>query len=317
MKIFITGAAGFIGFHLSKKLLNENFDVFGIDNFSRYYDVKLKKDRIGILSSYDNFIFNETDITDKVSLNEAFKKFQPQRVINLAAQPGVRYSLVNPHIYMDTNLVGFLNVLELCKDYKVEGIVYASSSSVYGSNEKVPFNVDQRVMNPISLYGATKRSNELLAHSYSHIYNLPTTGLRYFTVYGPWYRPDMGMFKFVKNILNNKSIDVYNDGKMRRDFTYIDDIIDGTVSALNKNYDFEIFNIGNSRSEELMDLISLIEKQTGKLAKIKFKPLQPGDMIDTYADISKSREYLDYDPSVDLTEGVPNFINWYREYYEI
>jgi len=317
LKLLITGAAGFIGYHLAHYLLKNNFEVFGIDNISNYYDIKLKKDRLNLLKSYKNFDFIKADIANKEDIQKVFNKYKPQRVINLAAQPGVRYSLTNPHEYMSSNLVGFLNIIELCKDYQVEGLIYASSSSVYGANKKIPFNTAHRAKKPISLYGATKRSNELIAYSYSHLYDLPTTGLRYFTVYGPWYRPDMGIFKFVKKIIKDKKIKLFNEGQMRRDFTYIDDIISGTVSAIRKNYNYEIFNLGNNKTVKLMDLIQIIESNIGKSAMIEFLPLQLGDMVETFADISRSKELLNFKPKTNLDQGIPKFIKWYREYYNV
>jgi len=317
MKYLITGAAGFIGYHLSNKLLSDNNTVIGIDNLNSYYNPDLKKDRIKILKSFDNFCFKKVDICDKKSLKSIFNDFSPQKVINLAAQPGVRYSLINPQAYMNSNLVGFLNVIELCKDNNVEGLVYASSSSVYGDNESKPFSVNDRVNKPISLYGATKRANELIAYSYSSLYGINTTGLRYFTVYGPWYRPDMAMHIFAKKISNNKPIEVYNNGKMKRDFTYIDDIINGTISALNHNYFCEIFNLGNNKSENLMDVISLVEKGLNKSAIIDYHPIQPGDVKETFADINYSIKKLNFEPKTNIDKGILLFIDWFKEYYNV
>ena len=317
MKYLITGSAGFIGYHLSKKLLEENNEVCGIDNFNDYYDPKLKNNRIKLLKSFNNFSFEKIDICDKLSLKKIFKDFNPQKVVNLAAQAGVRYSLINPDAYVNSNLVGFLNIIELCKDNKIEGLIYASSSSVYGGNSKTPFSVNDTAKKPLSLYGATKRANELIAHSYSHIYGLNTTGLRFFTVYGPWYRPDMGMFIFVYYILDNKPISVFNNGNMWRDFTFIDDIISGTISAIDKNYQYEIFNLGNNKSEKLIDMISIIETTIGKKAVKNFEPLQDGDMITTYADIDYTQEKISFVPKTSIKEGIPSLINWYRKYYDI
>tara|TARA_B100001113_G_scaffold57957_1_gene43571 strand:- start:396 stop:1349 length:954 start_codon:yes stop_codon:yes gene_type:complete len=317
LKLLVTGAAGFIGYHLSKELLKKNNQVFGIDNFSSYYDTKLKKDRLGELKSFNSFEFKELDICDFNSLKNLFKKFNFDKVVNLAAQPGVRYSLINPFEYINSNLVGFVNVIELCKEFKVKGLIYASSSSIYGGNEKIPFNIKDKANTPLSLYGATKRSNELIAHSYSHVYGLHTTGLRFFTVYGPWYRPDMGMYIFIKKIIQDKYISVFNNGNMWRDFTYIDDIISGTMSAIDKNYKYEIFNLGNNKSENLMDMINIIENELGKKAKIKFKSLQDGDMVSTFADISHTIKKIAYNPSTDIKDGIPKLVSWYKEYYNV
>ncbi len=317
MKYLITGAAGFIGYHLSNKLLSDNNTVIGIDNLNDYYTKDLKKDRINLLNSFDNFTFKKVDICDKKSLNNIFKEFSPKKVVNLAAQAGVRYSLINPEAYMNSNLVGFLNLIELCKDNKVEGLIYASSSSVYGENQSKPFSVNDRANKPISLYGATKRSNELIAYSYSKLYGINTTGLRYFTVYGPWYRPDMAINIFANKISNNKPIEVYNNGKMKRDFTYIDDIIDGTISALKENYSCEIFNLGNNKSENLMDVVALIEKGLNKKAIINFHPIQPGDVKETFADINHSKEKLNFQPSTNIDKGIALFIDWFKEYYNV
>jgi len=275
-KILVTGAAGFIGFHLSKSLLEDGYEVLGIDNLNDYYDPKLKHARLDIIRKYPNFRFQKVDIADRESVAKVFVDFAPTKVVNLAAQAGVRYSLTNPYAYMESNLVGFLNIIELCRHTDVEGLVYASSSSVYGSNKKIPFSVDDRVDNPISLYAATKKANELIAHSYSHLYGLHTTGLRFFTVYGPWGRPDMAMYIFADKISKGEPIQVFNNGQMKRDFTYIDDIISGIRASIDKNYQCEVFNLGNHRSEELMYMISLIEKYIGKRALIEFQPMQPG-----------------------------------------
>ena len=312
--ILITGAAGFIGFHLSTSLLSEDYQVIGIDNLNNYYDKNLKLARLEFLESHKNFHFNQIDICEKQQMGEVFKKFNPQIVVNLAAQAGVRYSMENPDAYMDSNLVGFLNVLEQCRHHDVEGLIYASSSSVYGSNKKSPFSVTDPVENPISLYAATKRSNELIAHSYSHLYGLKATGLRYFTVYGPWGRPDMAMYIFADNISKGQPIRVFNNGDMRRDFTYIDDIVDGTRAAIDKNYDYKLFNLGNHRSEKLLDMIGMIETELGKKAIIDFQPMQPGDVKESYADIDLSREKLGYDPQTPICIGIPRFIDWYKEY---
>ena len=315
--ILVTGAAGFIGLHLSKSLLEDGFNVIGIDNLNNYYDVELKKARLKEIVNYKNFVFEEVDITNRSKLKQIFLKFKPIKVINLAAQPGVRYSIENPYAYLDSNLVGFLNIIELCRHNNVKGLIYASSSSVYGNNSKVPFSVEDRVDNPISLYAATKKSNELIASTYSHLYGLNTTGLRFFTVYGSWGRPDMAYYIFTNRIIRNKTIDVFNNGKMKRDFTYIDDIISGLRSAIDKNYKCEIFNLGNSKSENLMDFISLIEKELDIKAKINFRSIQSGDMKETYAEITKSKNMLSYSPKTTLDIGIKKFINWYKNYYQI
>jgi UDP-glucuronate 4-epimerase len=315
MKIIVTGSAGFIGFHLCKSLLDDDYEVLGIDNINDYYDPKLKLARLDQLNSYKNFKFEKVDIADRNSITRSFKLYKPQKVVNLAAQAGVRYSIKNPYAYMDSNLVGFLNIIELCRQNKIEGLIYASSSSVYGANEKTPFSVEDRVDKPIALYGATKRANELIAYSYSHLYGLHTTGLRYFTVYGPWGRPDMAMFIFTQKILSDKPISVFNNGDMQRDFTYIDDIVNGTKAAITKNYKCEVFNLGNQKSEQLMDMIGLIEKELGKKAKINFLTMQPGDVKESYADINKSIEKLVFNPKINIDVGISKFIDWYKKYY--
>lgn len=317
MKLLLTGAAGFIGFHLAKKLLENNYEVFGIDNLNDYYNPRLKKERLKILESYDSFKFEKIDISDKDEISNAFKKFEPTKVVNLAAQPGVRYSLVNPYAYMNSNLVGFLNILELCRHNDVEGLIYASSSSVYGDSKEKPFSTNDSADKPISLYGATKRANELMAHSYSHLYKLNTTGLRFFTVYGPWYRPDMAMYIFAKKIASQEPIDVYNNGKMKRDFTFIDDIIMGTLSAIEKNFPCEIFNLGNSKTENLMDVIMHIENFLDIKAQINFKPIQPGDVLETFANIDRTKLKLGFQPKTNIDTGVKHFTDWFRSYYDI
>ena len=315
MRIIVTGSAGFIGFHLCKSLLDDDYEVLGIDNINDYYDPKLKLARLDQLNSYKNFKFEKVDIADRNSITRSFKLYKPQKVVNLAAQAGVRYSINNPYAYMNSNLVGFLNIIELCRQNKIEGLIYASSSSVYGANEKIPFSVEDRVDKPIALYGATKRANELIAYSYSHLYGLHTTGLRYFTVYGPWGRPDMAMFIFTRKILSDKPISVFNNGDMQRDFTYIDDIVNGTKAAITKNYECEVFNLGNQKSEQLMDMIGLIEKELGKKAKINFLTMQPGDVKKSFADINKSIEKLAFNPKINIDVGISKFIDWYKKYY--
>ena len=314
-KILVTGSAGFIGYHLCKSLLDGDYEVLGIDIINDYYDPKLKHARLDQLAPFKNFTFEKIDIADRKSLTRSFQSFKPNKVVNLAAQAGVRYSLGNPYAYMDANLVGFLNIIELCRHNNVDGLIYASSSSVYGTNEKIPFSVEDRVDNPISLYAATKKSNELMAHTYSHLYGLRTTGLRYFTVYGPWGRPDMAYYLFTDKIENGEPILVFNNGNMKRDFTYIDDIIAGTRSAIHKNYKCELFNLGNHRSEQLMDVVHLIEENLGKKAEIKFLPMQPGDVPESFAEIDKSLEMLRYKPTTNVDVGISKFVDWYNKYH--
>ena len=316
MKTLITGATGFIGFHLTEKLLKNGHEIFGIDNLNNYYDIKLKKNRLSILLSYENFKFEKIDISDKDNLENIFRIYHPHRVINLAAQAGVSYSISNPYSYLDSNLSGFINIVESCRNNNVKSLIYASSSSIYGSNSKIPFAESDRSNKPIALYGATKRANELIAYAYSHLYGIKTTGLRFFTVYGPWYRPDMAMYIFTKRIIEKKTITVYNNGKIKRDFTYIDDIVNGTVSAIEKNYECEIFNLGNNKSEHLMNVIKLIEKQLNIKAKINFKPMREGDMLETFADITKPKKMLNYNPKTNLEDGLPRLVDWYKEYYK-
>ena len=313
-KILVTGSSGFIGMHLCKSLLEDGYQVVGIDNMNDYYDPALKEARLKELYLYDNFKFVMTDISDYPSVETAFKDFEPEKVVNLAAQAGVRYSLENPQAYIQSNVVGFMNILECCRHHQVKGLIYASSSSVYGGNEKIPFSIDDSVDRPISIYAASKISNELMAHTYSHLYGLHTTGLRFFTVYGPWGRPDMAMYIFTEKISNDLPIPVFNYGKMQRDFTYIDDIIDGVKASIDKNFFCEIFNLGNNRCENLMDMIALIEDSLGKKAELNLMDIQPGDVKKTFADIEYSRDKLGYEPTTSITEGIPLFIRWYRDY---
>lgn len=315
--ILVTGSAGFIGFHLSKRLLETGYAVVGVDNLNPYYDVNLKRARLDILKSHDNFSFYQSDIQDLQGLKDIFKEHRVTKICNLAAQAGVRYSLEDPFSYQKSNIEGFLNLLELARKYKVSNFVYASSSSVYGKNRKSPYSVEDRVDNPISLYAATKKANELMAHAYSHLFEIPCTGLRYFTVYGPWGRPDMALFLFTDAILKKRPINVYNYGEMRRDFTYIDDIIDGTIRAIERPVPYEIFNLGNSDSVALLDFIRVIEEELGQEAEKNMMPLQPGDVAETVADIRRSRELLGFNPRTPLREGIRKFISWYREYYGI
>lgn len=316
-KILVTGSCGFIGMNLCKKLLEIGYRVFGIDNLNNYYSVDLKKDRLDKLLEYKNFDYKNINIENYNKLNNVFKKFKPSKVVNLAAQAGVRYSIINPRAYIKSNLVGFNNILECSKNNHVQGLIYASSSSVYGANEKIPFSVDDRVDKPISLYAATKKSNELMAYSYNHLFGLKSTGLRYFTVYGPWGRPDMAMFIFVNKILKNKKIEIFNYGKLERDFTYIDDIVDGTISAINNNYECEIFNLGNSKTHNISEVLKIIEKKLNKKANIVFKEAQLGDVVKTNADINYSLKKLNFRPKIPIKIGIERFIEWFRNYYNI
>ena len=318
MKILVTGAAGFIGFHLSKKLLELGISVVGLDNLNPYYDVTLKQSRLKVLQDAEgDFEFFQLDLCDYDELNALFQKTKPNKVCNLAAQAGVRYSIQNPFTYQKSNLEGFLNILECCRHHEVENLVYASSSSVYGKNEKFPFSVEDNVDHPISLYAATKKANELMAHTYSHLYGIPTTGLRFFTVYGPYGRPDMALFLFTRAILAGEPIKVFNHGKMERDFTYIDDIVSGVIASLEKNYNYEVFNLGNNKMVQLNHFIECIEKSLGQEAVKNYMPIQPGDVPKTCADIDHSIEKLGYDPKTTIEVGVERFIDWYREYYQV
>lgn len=333
MTILVTGAAGFIGMHLSKRLLEQGYEVVGIDNLNDYYDPTLKKARLTELNKYDHFTFIKLDLVDKEGILELFNKFSFTYVIHLAAQAGVRYSLQNPHAYVDSNLVGFVNILEACRHYPVRHFIYASSSSVYGANQKMPFSTSDNVDHPVSLYAATKKANELMAHTYSHLYGIPTTGLRFFTVYGPWGRPDMAYFSFTKNILEGKPIKVFNHGNMRRDFTYIDDIVEGMARLLDKppvsnpNWDrmspdpsssyapYKIYNIGNNQPVKLLDFIKTLESLIGVKAKMEFLPMQPGDVEATYADIDDLQKAVGFHPSTSIEDGLRKFVEWYRSYY--
>jgi UDP-glucuronate 4-epimerase len=318
MKILVTGTAGFIGFHLAKLLLEKGDEVVGIDNFNDYYDVSLKEDRDKILEEYGNFKLYRLNISNLKELKKVFQDNKFDKVCHLAAQAGVRYSLENPYAYVDSNQVGFLNMINLTKDAGIKQFVYASSSSVYGNSLEVPFSEDVDVNEPISLYAATKRGNELVAYTYHHLFGLKTIGLRFFTVYGPWGRPDMAIFKFVKNITEGKEIDVYNYGKdLKRDFTYVDDIIDGVVRSLDSDYENEIFNLGKGSPDELGKMIEIIEKELGMKAKKNLLPMQKGDVMVTYSDTSKAKEKLGYNPKIKLEEGIKEFVKWYREYYSI
>ena len=315
--ILVTGGAGFIGSHVAKKLIELGYNVVLVDNFNKYYDPKLKEDRIKYLLGKLKFKLYRADICNFKELKRIFEKNKIDLICHQAAQAGVRYSLENPFVYEEINLKGTLNLLELAKDFKVEGFIFASSSSVYGANEKIPFSEDDVTDSPVSLYGATKKATELLVYSYHHMYGIPATGLRYFTVYGPWGRPDMALFKFTKNILEDREIEVYGYGKMERDFTYIDDVVDGTIKAIEKNYSWEIFNLGYGKPQKLTYFIELIENYLGKKAKKKFLPMQLGDVRKTYADISKAKKLLNWRPKVPIEEGVGKFIDWYKEYYGV
>ncbi|WJI28411.1 NAD-dependent epimerase [Thermosynechococcus sp. QKsg1] len=336
MDILVTGVAGFIGNAVALELLKRGDRVIGLDNLNNYYDVNLKKARLERLNPFtasEQFVFRKIDLVDRAELNQLFTDFAPQRVIHLAAQAGVRYSIENPLAYIDSNIVGFIHILEACRYHQVEHLVYASTSSVYGANKKLPFSVHDNVDHPLSLYAATKKANELMAHTYSHLYDLPTTGLRFFTVYGPWGRPDMALFKFTKAILNNEPLPVFNYGKHRRDFTYIDDIVEGILRVLDRpatpnpswsgeNPDpatslapWRVYNIGAHRPVELLRYIELLETYLGKKAQLNLLPLQPGDVPDTYADVLELRADTGYEPTTPVEIGVQRFVHWYREYY--
>ncbi len=315
--VMVTGAAGFIGYHLSRRLLEAGHVVVGVDNLNPYYDANLKRARLARLQPYSGFHFFEKDIQDLPELRKIFRMYEIGRICNLAAQAGVRHSLKDPFSYQKSNLEGFLNLLEIAREIRVDNFVYASSSSVYGANTKYPFSEEDRVARPVSLYGATKLANELMAHAYSHLYEIPTTGLRFFTVYGPWGRPDMALFLFADAILHDRAIDVFNHGRMKRDFTYIEDIVDGIEAALERPFRFEVFNLGNSSTVELMEFIRIIEEELGVEAKKNLLPLQPGDVPETSADIEKSRRLLGFDPKTPVREGIRAFLSWYREYYGV
>ena len=316
-RILVTGCAGFIGMHLCKKLFELGYDVIGIDSLNDYYDVDLKLKRLSFLQNSPSFSFVKIDISNMNDLENIFKIYKPNKVVNLAAQAGVRYSLINPHSYMESNIYGFMNVLECCRNFDAEGLVYASSSSVYGGNKKIPFSESDNVDSPISIYAASKKANELMAYSYNHLFGIRSTGLRFFTVYGPWGRPDMAMYIFANKIINNEPIQVFNHGQMKRDFTYIDDIIDGIVYSINKNYKCEVFNLGNSSSENLMEVVSLLEKKIGKKAIIQYEPMQPGDVSNTWADIEKAEQKLEFSPKTNIRSGINKFIDWYLDYSKV
>jgi UDP-glucuronate 4-epimerase len=332
MNILVTGAAGFIGFHLTRRLLAEGFHVIGIDNMNDYYDVQLKKDRLNLLEGNTHFEFYQMDLSDREPLFQLFEDKPIPIVINLAAQAGVRYSLTNPHSYVTSNLVGFVNILEACRHYSVGHLIYASSSSVYGANITIPFSTKHSVDHPVSLYAASKKANELMAHTYSHLFQIPTTGLRFFTVYGPWGRPDMAYYSFTKDIMEERPIKVFNNGDMRRDFTYIDDIVEGIVRLLDKppknnsewdrvNPDpstsyapYKVYNIGNHNPVKLLDFIKILENLIGKKAKMEFLPMQAGDVKETYADITDLNKDVGFYPTTSIEEGLAHFVKWYKLY---
>ena len=334
-RILITGSAGFIGFHLAQKAIGQGYLVTGIDNLNDYYDVSLKQSRLNILKRLPGFDFHQIDLVHENAINQLFKEREFSCVINLAAQAGVRYSLINPHAYLESNLHGFLNILEACRHSKTGHLIYASSSSVYGANKKMPFSVHHNVDHPISLYAASKKANELMAHTYSALYGLPTTGLRFFTVYGPFGRPDMALFLFTRAILEGKPIDVYNHGKMKRDFTYVDDIVEAIIRLIPKApapdqqwsglrpdpsssfAPYRVYNIGNNKPVELMRFIEVIEEKIGKKAVKNFLPIQDGDVPETYADVDDLMREVDFKPSTPIEAGVGAFVDWYRDYYKI
>lgn len=335
MKVLITGSAGFIGSTLSRRLLERGDEVIGLDNLNDYYDVNLKLSRLAMNKEYDKYIEVKASIEDRAAVEDVFKQYQPERVVNLAAQAGVRYSITNPHEYIESNIVGFLHILEGCRHNGVEHLVYASSSSVYGGNKNLPFSEHHNIDHPVSLYAATKKANELMAHTYSHLYRLPTTGLRFFTVYGPWGRPDMSMFLFTKNIIEGKPINVFNYGNHTRDFTYVDDIVEGVIRTLDNtaapnpewtgetpdsatsDAPYRVYNIGNNNPVNLVDYIDEIEKCVGKKAIRNLLPLQAGDVPDTYANVENLMNDVGFKPETSIQTGVSNFVEWYRDYFKI
>lgn len=335
MKVLVTGTAGFIGSTLARRLLERGDEVVGVDNLNDYYDVNLKQSRLNLLLDQNGFTDVRVNIEDQAAMEQVFKKHQPQRVVNLAAQAGVRYSLINPHSYISSNVMGFMNVLEGCRHNNVEHLVYASSSSVYGSNTKMPFSVQDNVDHPLSLYAASKKANELMAHTYSHLYQLPTAGLRFFTVYGPWGRPDMALFMFTQKILAGEPIDVFNYGHHKRDFTYIDDIVEGVIRTLDRIAEpdpqwhgdtpepstsqspYRLYNIGSNNPVELLRYIEILEECLGKKAQKNLLPLQPGDVPDTYANVDALVDDVGYKPATPIELGIANFVEWYRAYYQV
>jgi UDP-glucuronate 4-epimerase len=335
MTVLVTGAAGFIGFHVAKRLLADGHQVIGLDNLNDYYDPALKAARLAQLTPAPRFRFERVDLRDQAEIASVFQHQRPDRVVHLAAQAGVRYSLVNPHAYTDANVVGFLNVLEGCRSHRVEHLVFASSSSVYGANTKLPFSTRDNVDHPVSLYAATKKANELMAHAYAHLYGLPCTGLRFFTVYGPWGRPDMALFLFTRAILEDRTIDVFNEGRMQRDFTYVDDVVEGVVRLLARapspdpgwsadrpdpatsRAPYRIYNIGNDRPVELLRYIEILETCLGKTARKNLLPIQPGDVPATWADVDDLVRDIGYQPRTTVEEGIARFVEWYRAYYGV
>lgn len=333
-KILVTGVAGFIGFHLSKYLLGKSYQVIGLDSMNDYYDTQLKKNRIAVLQLNLNFVFYKVDIKEKGEVDNIFKMYKPEYIINLAAQAGVRYSITNPYAYVDSNIIGFMNILEACRNYPVEHLLYASSSSVYGGNRATLLSTYHSVDHPVSLYAATKKTNELMAHTYSHLYNIPTTGIRFFTVYGPWGRPDMAYFTFTRDILAGNPIKVFNNGKMERDYTYVDDIVEGIYKLIplipkpNKNWNeneesistsfapYKIYNIGNSTPIPLMDFISVLENKLGQKAKKIYMDMQPGDVLRTCADVSDLERDIGFKPNTSIEYGLGKFVDWYKDYYK-
>ncbi len=323
-KVFITGAAGFIGYHLAKRILAQGGIVAGLDNMNAYYDVQLKRDRLAQLQLYPGFTFTEGDLADQAAVEKIFTEFQPDIVVNLGAQAGVRYSIDHPREYIDSNVIGFFNILEGCRYHKVEHLLFASSSSVYGNQQKTPFSTTDNVDHPISLYAATKKSDELMAYTYSHLYRIPATGLRFFTVYGPFGRPDMAYFKFTNKIMKGEPITIFNHGDMYRDFTYVDDIVEGIMHMLcvppenNELGDpYKIYNIGNNKPEKLMVFIETLEKVLGKEAQKEFLPMQPGDVYQTYADVSELEKDFGFKPATTIEKGLQKFADWYRGYYKV
>ena len=334
MTILITGAAGFIGFHAAKALLARGDKIVGLDNLSDYYEVSLKQARLSQLAPHENFRFVKGDLKDRTFIEQVFAEHRPERVLHLAAQAGVRYSLTHPHQYIDANIVGFLNVLEGCRQIEVKHLLFASSSSVYGANTKMPYSVHDNVDHPLSLYAATKKANELMAHTYAHLYRLPVTGLRFFTVYGPWGRPDMAPFMFTRKIIAGEPIGVFNQGNHQRDFTYIDDVVEGTVRALDQvptadqnwssdrpdaatsNAPYRLYNIGNHTPVPLLEFIATIEKTVGKSAKKNLLAMQPGDVAETYADVAELKAAIGFEPKTPLADGIKRFVAWYRDYYK-
>jgi len=335
MHVLVTGAAGFIGFHVAQRLLARGDTVIGIDNLNTYYDVRLKHDRLAHIQEHPGLRFLQLDLADRAGMTDLFSSHRPERVVHLAAQAGVRYSLTNPHAYVESNLVGFMNILEGCRHAQVQHLVYASSSSVYGANTKMPFSVHDNVDHPVSLYAASKKANELMAHTYSHLYQLPTTGLRFFTVYGPWGRPDMALFLFTKAILDGQPIEVFNHGKMRRDFTYIDDIVEGVIRVLDtvpqpnpawsgtkpdpgtSKVPYRIYNIGNNQPVELLEFIRVLENSLGRKAERRLLPMQPGDVPETYADVDDLMRDVGFRPATPISVGIARFVEWYRSYYKV